>query len=122
LTKHEENKDKRVIAARFFDEVLVPLAASLRAGGKLFFSLRADPQSETYFVEPARRVMTPDAFELRAAESRSDFISELIALWINEGNEELAAMGRQLLELAAELAVTENHEVEDVSAFMYVMF
>jgi len=66
--------------------------------------------------------MTPDDFELPAAESSENFMSELAALWAREGHEELAAIGPQLAVLARKLTEQEPAEDEDVSPFMYVMF
>ena len=117
-----EKKDKDLAAASFFNEVLVPLALEERAKGKSFFPTHADPKAESYFVEPARRAMSRSDFELRALESRTDFISELVALWTEEGHQELAAMAPRLEELAAEMAKHEHEEEADVSDFMYVMF
>ncbi|HEX8920765.1 MAG TPA: hypothetical protein VF766_04775 [Pyrinomonadaceae bacterium] len=116
-----DGKDKELLAADFFKEVLVPLALSERAEGKSFFPLCADPDVESYYVEPTRRMMKASDFELRAAESLADFIKELAALWASEGHEELVTLAPRLLELAEEMG-EEEIETEDVSAFMYVMF
>ncbi|HJU55717.1 MAG TPA: hypothetical protein VJ715_14130 [Pyrinomonadaceae bacterium] len=114
-------KDKELLAADFFNELLVPLACAERAAEKSFFPLRAEDEAESYYVEPARRVMTAADFELRAAESIADFVKELAALWASEGHEELAALAPRLFELAQEMGEQEK-QAEDVSPFMYVMF
>ena len=114
-------KDKELLAADFFNELLVPLALRERAADKSFFPLRAEAQAESYYVEPTRRVMTATDFELRAAASLADFVKELAALWASEGHEELAALAPRLFELAEEMGEQEK-QAEDVSAFMYVMF
>ena len=116
-----EEKDKASLAVEFFKEVLVPLALRERAAGKSFFPLRADTQAESYYVEPTRSLMIASDFELRAADSITDFVQELAALWISEGNEELAAMSPRLIELAREMSEQEK-QADDVSDFMYVMF
>lgn len=124
LTKEKDKaslKDKELLAVEFFQEVLVPLALRERAAGKSFFPLRADPQAESYYVEPTRPSMVAADFELRAADSITDFVQELAALWISEGNEELAAMAPRLIKLARELSEQEK-QADDVSDFMYVMF
>ncbi len=114
-------KDKELLAAEFFNELLAPLAERERAAAKSFFPLRADPQAESYYVEPTRSVMGTSDFELRAARTLADFVTELAALWTNEGHEELAALAPRLLELAEEMRELEE-QAEDVSPFMYVMF
>jgi hypothetical protein len=117
-----EEQDKAQLARQFFDEVLVPLARSSDKGS--FFPLGAEPAAESYFTEPARRVMTPFDFVLPAVESPADFVNELMALWIEEGDEELTAMRAALADLAAAMtARTEETEVEaDLPAFIYAMF
>lgn len=114
-------KDKELLAAEFFDELLAPLAAREREAGKSFFPAGADPRAESYYVEPARGVMEASDFELRAARTLADFVKELAALWASEGHEELAALAPRLLELAEEMREQEE-QAEDVSPFMYVMF
>lgn len=108
-------------AAEFFREVLTPAALRERAEGREFFALRPEAAAESYYTEPTRRAMTKDDFELRAAESVAEFISELAALWAAEGRDELAAMCGRLGELAATFG-GEAEQGEDVSPFVYVMF
>ena len=108
-------------AADFFREALVPAALRERASGREFFALRPDAGAESYYVEPAKREMRPEDFELRAGESAEDFVRELSALWSSEGREELAAMGQRLAALASEVREDEERR-DDVSPFMYVMF
>lgn len=112
-------KDRR--ASDFFREVLVPLALKERESGREFFALRPEASAESYYVEPAKREMRPEDFELRACESVEEFVRELAALWSSEGREELAAMAPRLAELAAEVRDDEE-QPDDVSPFMYVMF
>ena len=115
----DEERDR--VAAEFFREVLVPVALGERERGREFFALRPDASVESYYVEPTRRAMRPEDFELRACESVEDFVRELAALWTSEGREELAAMARRLAALAAEVREDEEQR-DDVSPFMYVMF
>jgi hypothetical protein len=125
-----EERDRRVeerdasrdrSAAAFFNEVLVPLALRERASGREFFALRPDALAESYYVEPTKRAMKPEDFELRAADSVEEFVRELAALWVSEGREELAAMAPRLAALASEVREDEE-QPDDVSPFMYVMF
>ncbi len=108
-------------ASDFFNEVLVPVALGGRESGREFFALRPDAETESYYVEPTKRAMKPEDFELRAADSVEDFISELAALWVSEGRDELASMAPRLLALASEVREDEE-QADDVSPFMYVMF
>ncbi|MFL6285131.1 MAG: hypothetical protein ACJ74Q_18470 [Pyrinomonadaceae bacterium] len=117
--RHAEERDRK--AADFFREVLVPVALSERALGREFFALRPDAVAESYYVEPTKRAMSPEDFELRASESIEAFVRELAALWSSEGREELAAMAPRLASLASELREDEQQS-DDVSPFMYVMF
>lgn len=119
----EEERDARKerAAADFFHEVLVPVALKERESGREFFALRPDAEAESYFVEPTKREMRPEDFELRACESVEEFVRELAALWSSEGREELAAMAPRLAALASEVRDDEE-QPDDVSPFMYVMF
>jgi hypothetical protein len=114
-----EKKDDVVTPAEFFREVLVPLAEATRREGKSFFPLGPDPQADSYYVEPVRRVMTRADFELRAAESLEDFVRELAALWTSEGHGELAALAPRLRELVVQEA--DEDDEEEVSPFIYAM-
>jgi hypothetical protein len=117
----EKNAGRDRSAAAFFNEVLIPVALRERAQGRTFFALRPDEEAESYYVEPTKRAMEPEDFELRAADSVEDFISELAALWVSEGREELASMAPRLATLASEVREDEE-QPDDVSPFMYVMF
>ena len=117
----ERDAGKDRSAADFFNEVLVPVALRGRASGREFFALRPDREAESYYVEPTKRAMRPEDFELRAAESVEEFVRELAALWVSEGREDLAAMAPRLAALAAEVSEDEE-QPDDVSPFMYVMF
>jgi hypothetical protein len=121
LTEGESESAKDESAAAFFREVLVPVALRERESGREFFALRPDAAAESYYVEPTKREMRPEDFELRAADSVEDFVRELAALWSSEGREELAAMAPRLAALAAEVRENEG-QTDDVSPFMYVMF
>ena len=117
-----EIKEQSQLAFDFFDEVIGPIAERERAAGKSFFPLGFEPEAETYFSTPARKVMTAGDFELRAADSLENFVAELSALWTQEGNEELAVMAPRLFELAREMASRPQPEAEELSPFMYAMF
>ena len=117
--ERDEVKDRS--ASAFFREVLVPVALKERESGREFFALRPDSSAESYYVEPTKREMMPEDFELRAGESVEEFVRALAALWASEGREELAAMAPRLAALAAEVREDEEQS-DDVSPFMYVMF
>ena len=117
--ERDERRDRA--AADFFREVLVPAALRERETGREFFALRPSAEVESYYVEPTKREMRPEDFELRAAESVDDFVRELAALWVSEGREELAAIVERLGALAREVREDEEQR-DDVSPFMYVMF
>jgi hypothetical protein len=117
----ERDADRDRSAADFFREVLVPVALRERESGREFFALRPDDAAESYYVEPTKRAMRPEDFELRAADSVEEFVRELAALWSFEGREDLAAMAPRLAALASELREDEQQS-DDVSPFMYVMF
>lgn len=121
LRDEERDRSRDRAAVDFFREVLVPAALGERASGREFFALRPDALTESYYVEPTKRVMKPEDFELRATDSVEDFVRELAALWSSEGREELAAMAQRLVTLASEVREDEE-QPDDVSPFIYVMF
>jgi hypothetical protein len=121
VREEESDARKHRLASDFFREVLVPLALKERESGREFFALRPDASAESYYVEPTKREMRPEDFELRAGESVEGFVRELAALWSSEGREELAAMAPRLAALAVEVRDDEEQS-DDVSPFMYVMF
>jgi hypothetical protein len=121
LRNEERAHDGDRRAADFFREVLVPLALGERESGREFFALRPDEAAESYYVEPTKRAMKPEEFELRAGDSVGEFVRELAALWASEGRDDLAAMAPRLAALAAEVCEDEE-QAGDVSPFIYVMF
>jgi hypothetical protein len=112
---------KETLAAQFFTEIIVPLADTIRAKGKAFFPLGPDPQQESYYDEPTRRIMAPEDFEFSGDRSVEEFMTSLAAFWRQEGNSELAKIIPKLTELALQLSHEEEQD-EDVSPFIYVMF
>ncbi len=116
-----ESKGRPDLAGDFFDEVLLPWARSQPE--RRFFPLGAEPGAESYFTEPSRRVMTPVDFVLRGAESRAEFIDELMAMWRRQGDDDLTAMRERLAELAEKMTAADSEESEtELPAFIYAMF
>lgn len=99
----------------------MPLARSCRE--QRFFPLGAEPGAESYFTEPSRRVMTPDDFVLRGAESRAEFVDELMAIWRRQGDDDLTTMREPLAQLAEKMTAPDGEESEtELPAFIYAMF
>jgi hypothetical protein len=121
IPEGEKDRSKDERAAAFFREVLVPIALRERGSGRAFFAPRPDAATQSYYVEPTRRDMRPEDFELQACDSAEAFVRELAAVWSSAGREDLAAMAPRLAALAT--AMRESEEwTGDVSPFTYTMF
>lgn len=110
-------------AAKFFDEILVPLAAALRARGRRVLDDEALPSADSYFSRPRRASMAPADFDLDL-ESDERFVDALMALWRQEEISELDMCRDDLIALvegfrkeARDAAVD-----PDVSPFVYAMY
>ena len=109
-------------AAKFFDEILVPLAAALRARGRRVLD-EVPPSADSYFSRPRRASMAPADFDLDLA-SDERFVDALMALWRQEEISELDMCRDDLIALvegfrkeARDAAVD-----PDVSPFVYAMY
>lgn len=109
-------------AAKFFDEILVPLAAAFRAKGRRWLD-EAPPSADSYFSRPRRASMAPADFDLDL-ESDERFVDALMALWRKEEVSELDICRDDLIALvegfrkeARDAAVD-----PDVSPFVYAMY
>ena len=107
---------------RFFDEVLAPLAAIVRARGARLpddGALSAD----SYFSPPKRAWMEPADFDLEL-ESDERFADALMALWREEGITEPEIRRDDLIGLIEGFGeeARDSEESADVSPFVYAMY
>jgi len=118
-----ESDDARELAAALFDEVIVPLAdARAAAGQQPFYALRGDGGTESYFITPARRVMSAADFEFPGGGTATGLAEALAASWYAEGNPGLAAMAPALKAIADAMTVPPDDDDDSVSPLIYTMF
>jgi hypothetical protein len=99
---------------RFYAELVVPTAESLRAGGVSFFNLRPDPSAATYYEPRGRAEYIFEAYG-------DDVERALEKQLADHPGADLSGMAKDLVELARELHKPDEDD-GDVSAFLYPMF
>lgn len=107
-----------------FDEVLLPMAGRLRAGGVPPFPLAPDVSWLSYYVRCKRASMTRADFTGASCVDATDFGQRLAAHWRALGRHELAAQAGRFGAAAAEaqaLMAADTPEGE-VSPYVYAMF
>ena len=106
----------------FFEHVLMPLATSMQASGKLPLDSRIDSTISSYFVARKSTSLDPGDFELPSGIEDSDSLrSALEQFWSSVGSPELAAAAAEIARLAENLKV-EEEQSEEVSPFVYAMY
>ncbi|MBL7124598.1 MAG: hypothetical protein ISS51_00680 [Dehalococcoidales bacterium] len=113
--------DTLLEVTRFFFEELMPLAKKLQDEGKAFFSVKPNPNAQTYYKKREKTIMHPESFEVVGCDSFDSFEEALIDMWTSQGYSELTKLAPTLLKLAKSLYFVEEQS-EDISPFIYVMF
>jgi hypothetical protein len=105
-------------AARFYDEVMAPLGATLRQQGIALADVAlARTDASTYYTPVAS--FSKNDFEAAIGAEGEALVAALVAVWA--GRPFLHALARQLAALAADFEPPPPQE-PDLSPFVYVMF
>ncbi len=104
-------------AARFFDEVILPLAAAVRQQGQVLAYV-APRRSAASYYRPVAPLGKAD-FELRGVADGEALVEALVNVW--SGRPFLHALARELAALSATFE-PQPPQTSDVSPFVYVMF
>jgi hypothetical protein len=115
MSSIDERNDAR--AARFYDEVIVPLGAALRQQGVVLADVEPARASASYYT-PVAPFAKAD-FESAIGAEGEALAAALVAVWA--GRPFLHALARQLATLSADLEPPPT-QTSDVSPFVYVMF
>jgi len=111
------------LAGDLFDRHIVRLADDRAAAGQqAYFPLARDSEAATYFEPVGLAAMQASDFEFPGGGTAGGLIDALIALWSEQGETGLAAMGPLLHDLA-DAASAETEEGDgSVNLFCYTMF
>jgi hypothetical protein len=104
-------------AARFFDEVIVPLGRELQEQGHRLADVEPRRDAPSYYT-PVAPFAKAD-FEMPNCAEGGALVEALVKVW--SGRPFLHALARQLAALGAELEPPPP-QTADVSPFVYVMF
>lgn len=99
----------------------MPLGAVLRARGRQVVSTGPDPTQVSYYRTRVHTTMAPADFELKGPGSIEDFTSAIAELWRSQGLPELGALAPGLARIARTVYFV-DHDDDEVSPFLYVMF
>lgn len=119
---NEEQLAQRMGA--LFDEVLLPMAERLRAGGVQPFPLAPDVTWLSYYVRRRRSAMTHEDFGSAACADPSELALRLAAHWQALGRAELAGHAARFADdaAAAKPLLAAGAAAEAPSPYVYAMF
>jgi len=111
------------LAGELFDRHIGRLANDRAAAGRQeYFPLNRDPEAVTYFEQAGVDTTQASDFEFPGGGTAHGLIDALIALWSDQGETALAAMGPLLHDLA-DAACAEAEEGDGtVDILCYTMF
>jgi hypothetical protein len=110
-------------ADALFEAVLVPLAHHRRSqGAQAYFQRWKTELAATYFVPSPVRSMTARDFEFPGDGTPAGLLDALSAIWIAEGEMELAASVPQLRLIADALRNEAARNDGEVDIFCYTLF
>jgi hypothetical protein len=115
-----DDRAREVIGA-LFDDVLAPIAESLRACGVELFPLRPDMSRRTYYVLRTKLAMTHEDFTSPSCADVEEFASRLASHWKDIGRDHLSDKASHFAS-AARAAYALGDQDAEVSPFVYVMF
>jgi hypothetical protein len=113
------SEDRRL--DKFYSTQLLRVSQQYRREGRQVLAGNPDPQLPSYYVQRSQTTMTKKDFETGSCRDTDELAEALREMWGDQGFEELAELAPQLAKLAARLKGSQ-HESEDVSPFVYVMY
>lgn len=123
LTKDSTNNNDAAhdLIEVFFDDVLMPMAASMRASGTEPFRLKPDASRGSYYMRRPKRSMTRDDFTAPSCDDIKDLELRLAAYWQSIGRHNFASEISHIA-AAARAAYAPGEQDAEVSSFIYTMF
>ena len=111
------------LLAKLFDDTIVPLEESRRAGGEpTYLSMEREEHSNSYFSQPFSTSMEVAEFDASAYGTSELLIDGLAAHWENSGNTDLCSLIPMMREIASALQEEAVENDGSVSVFCYAMF
>jgi hypothetical protein len=121
--KQTELEHSARVSGALFDDVLLPIAETMRATGAApYFAAWRDATVSTYFSPSPIRRMTVADFEFPGGGTPDGLIDALAAYWSDSGDAALAAARPRLKEIAAALLVEAASDDGSVDIFCYTLF
>ncbi len=118
-----DNGNLETMLGSFFDTVLAPMAAQLRAEGTEVFPLRPDVSWLSYYVRRKRSVMVAGDFRDVSCRNGDEVAQRLQARWQAAGRHELAAQAGYVGWLAEVARASQAGSAPaEVSPYVYAMF
>jgi hypothetical protein len=108
----------------YFDTVLMPMAAHMRAEGRLPFPVAPDVTWLSYYVRRKRSTMAPADFGAASCADIEQLEAQLAAHWHELGRHQLAGTVAQLgtAARAARAGRSSGPPSAEVSPYVYAMF
>ena len=112
-----------VLAGNLFDRAIAPMAAQFQKEGRApFFRLGPDAGAISYFSTPSTPVLEAGDYRVEQGGSADGVIAALVRHWRATGDDELAALGPQLIEIAAALRSENEAATGEISPLCYTLF
>ncbi len=119
----ETMKASEAIASAIFDDFISPLAIELREKREAsFFPMGPESALQTYFTVPASRDLAVADMTIEGGGSPDGIIDALVQYWRATGNDELAALGPYLKEIANALEAEDDAASREVNPLCYTLF
>ncbi|MES2900349.1 MAG: hypothetical protein V4723_11515 [Pseudomonadota bacterium] len=119
-----DDADVEAMLGTLFDQLLMPIAESMRAEGREAFPRKPDVSWLSYYVRRRRSVMTAADFASVACADGAEFVQRLQAHWQHLGRDELVAVAPQFGAAAEALRLARQPGAPSAepSPFVYAMF
>jgi hypothetical protein len=113
------SEDRRL--DKFYSSQLLRVSQQYQHEGRRLLAGNPDPQLPSYYAQRSRTTMTKEDFETGSCRGIGELAEALRQMWDDQGFTELSDLAPQMANLAARLKGSQ-HESEDVSPFVYVMY
>lgn len=121
--KSTETNPVDQLTQALFDDMVVPLAQSIRASGRpAYFALAGEPGAASYFETPSVGVMQPSDFEFPGGGDPEGLIDAIAAYWTEQGETGAAALAPRLKQIAQALREEAAESDGSVDILCYTMF
>jgi hypothetical protein len=114
-----QSVDRRL--EKFFRSELLRISQQYQREGRPLLAGNPDPKLPTYWRRRDKMKMSKADFESGSCRSPDELANALAEMWRQQGLTELSEIAPQLAKLAGRLKRSQ-HESDEVSPFVYVMY